>query len=452
MKIRFLLVCGFLVFGSAAAHAASVLDIGTDYRLRGISYSRADYGQNPGQNYTFFSQRATAHVGGRFAPNIEMMTQFQAIGIAGASSGTITNPIIDPTNGRYPNENFNPFLQWAYLKATNLYDTPIDLTIGKQPIILGDGFLLSDDDLGFTGIRMQSRLPWYGLQSDAFALRTADSLNGNANNTVYGVQITKPAHAIRYQLTALVEQNNAGTENYVRPSENISSSTLATGAYNANHISKAFYDFRVEGRLLQGGFYKGEFAIQNGTINRTTSTVSLGGYAFLISAGLFSHLSKYGPIEIHTTFGQASGDSGGSTDDSFRPDYGHRFDGLERSGFGEFYGSTLYDAIGSTSNPHGLPPGFSGIRVVGAGVTTHPTPLLSVGIDYFVFWAMETAGGNFTASSTDSLLGKELDFGLGFAYTSYLSFRGSVALFSPGGAYQFQDNASRILLEAIGRF
>src|SRR6185437_6452531 len=112
-----------------------------------------------------------------------------------------------------------------------------------------------------------------------------------------------------------------------------------------NRISRAFYDFRVEGRLLEGGFYKGEFALQNGFVDRSTSSLTLGGYAFLISAGLFTHLSKYGPLEIHTTFGQASGDSGsGETDDSFQPGYGHRYDGLERSGFGEFYGATLYDA------------------------------------------------------------------------------------------------------------
>src|SRR6185437_13881120 len=123
-------------------------------------------------------------------------------------------------------------------------------------------------------------------------------------------------------------------------------------------------------------------------------------------------------------FGQASGDSGDpGKDDSFQPDFGHRFDGLERSGFGEFYGATLYDALGSTSNPRGLPPGFSGIRVIGAGATTHPTPLLSIGIDYFVYYAMETAGPSFTATSSDSTLGTELDVGVGFAYTSYLSFR-----------------------------
>src|SRR5262245_560934 len=109
----------FLI-GSSLAFGASTLDIGTEYRLRGISISRADYGQSS-QDYAFYSQRAFAHVGGRFSPNIEIMTQFQALGLAG-SSGTVTNTAADPAGDRYPNVNFTPWVQWAYMKATQLYD------------------------------------------------------------------------------------------------------------------------------------------------------------------------------------------------------------------------------------------------------------------------------------------------------------------------------------------
>jgi len=45
------------------------------------------------------------------------------------------------------------------MKANQLYDTPIDVTLGRQPITLGDGLILADDDLGFTGIRVDARLP-----------------------------------------------------------------------------------------------------------------------------------------------------------------------------------------------------------------------------------------------------------------------------------------------------
>src|SRR5262249_26761634 len=130
-----------------------------------------------------------------------------------------------------------------------------------------------------------------------------------------------------------------------------------------------------------------------------------------------------------------------------------------RGGFGEFYGATLYDAIPSASyNPSastpsvsGLPPGNSGIRVIGAGVTTHPTSLLSIGIDYFVYTSQESA--NFSPAPSESGLGTELDIGMGFAYTNYLTFRATYAVFSPGSAYgAFADKAQRIAIEAVGRF
>jgi hypothetical protein len=155
----------------------------------------------------------------------------------------------------------------------------------------------------------------------------------------------------------------------------------------------------------------------------------------------------------------ASGDSGGGTDNSFHPDFGHQYDGLERSGFGEYYASTLYNAMPSSSygasasspSVSGLPQGNSGLRVIGAGVTTHPTSLLSFGIDYYVYTAEEST--IFSPAPSESSLGTELDFGAGFAYTNYLNFRATYAIFSPGKAYgAYTNNATRFMLEAIGHF
>src|SRR5580700_7813272 len=146
---RSVLTSGFFValvtlfLPSKPIHAASVLDIGTDYRIRDISLNETDYGLTGGQTYpNYYSQRAEAHIGGRFSPNISFMTQFQALGIAGSST-SVTNPAINPSGDRYPNTNFTPWIQTAYLKASNLYDWPVDLTIGRQPITLGDGLILS---------------------------------------------------------------------------------------------------------------------------------------------------------------------------------------------------------------------------------------------------------------------------------------------------------------------
>jgi hypothetical protein len=286
---------------------------------------------------------------------------------------------------------------------------------------------------------------------------------------------------------SVVNEHDGTGSTYIRPSENASNTNQQylnlytpgtappiTNTFNfaSSQITRTFFDARVEARLREGGFLKAEAALQSGQVKRdpslATSTaaalgyspdVTLGGYAFLVSGGLFTRFSKYGPIEIHGLFGMASGDSGGSSDNSFRPSFAHRFDGMERAGFGEYYGATLNDAApsasygpsSSTPSVSGLPPGASGLRVIGAGVTTHPTSLLSIGIDYFVYTAQETT--SFSPAPSESSLGTELDIGAGFAYTNYLSFRATYAVFSPGKAYgAFTDNATRFMLEAVGRF
>src|SRR5438046_2609616 len=179
-RMKKLAVLVLFLLASGTASATSTLDIGTDYRLRALSYNKADYGLTGNQNYSlFYSQRAEAHIGGKFSPNLEFMTQFQALSIAGSSATAISNPVINPSGNRYPNTNFSPWLQWAYMKASQMYDSPVDVTVGRQPIVLGDGLILSDDDLGFTGIRVDSRLPWYDLQAKVFTFKTAQNVVSN---------------------------------------------------------------------------------------------------------------------------------------------------------------------------------------------------------------------------------------------------------------------------------
>jgi hypothetical protein len=310
---RFLLLLFFLAGTAAALHAASVLDVGTDYRIRGISVSNPGYGAPNDQNRAYYSQRLLAHVGGRFSPNLEFMTQFQALGVVG-SSGTVNDPVANQAVVRPPNEvsslyspaqhyprtDFTPFMQLAYFKASQIYDTPLDLTVGRQPIVLGDGLVLSDDDLGFTGFRAQGRLPWFGLQGDAFTFKVMDSIAGSSDSDIYGVQFTKPMKNIRVQLAWVNEHNGGGNTVYIRPSENASAIQASNPGtpinWQASGITRSFYDARVEGRLLEGGFYKGEFAMQNGTVHRDATVpggdVSLAGYGMLLSGGLYTRFSK----------------------------------------------------------------------------------------------------------------------------------------------------------------
>ena len=110
-------------------------------------------------------------------------------------------------------------MQTAYLKASQLYDWPVDVTIGRQPLTLGDGFILSDDDLGFTGLRMQARLPIWDLRADTFWMRTGSTLEGSDNADVYGLEFTKPMHNVRIQASVVNERDATGQTQFIRPSE-----------------------------------------------------------------------------------------------------------------------------------------------------------------------------------------------------------------------------------------
>jgi len=70
---------------------------------RDFSIRKADFGASPDQDFRILFAARFGPFGGRFSPNIEMMTQFQAIGIV-VSSGTTTSPAAFPGGGgRYPN-------------------------------------------------------------------------------------------------------------------------------------------------------------------------------------------------------------------------------------------------------------------------------------------------------------------------------------------------------------
>src|SRR5690349_18295555 len=84
-RMKKLFILPLFLLAASPARATSTLDIGTDYRMRILSYDKADYGLTNQTYSSYYSQRALAHIGGKFSPNLEFMTQFQALGVAGSS-------------------------------------------------------------------------------------------------------------------------------------------------------------------------------------------------------------------------------------------------------------------------------------------------------------------------------------------------------------------------------
>jgi len=166
------------------------------------------------------------------------------------------------------------------------------------------------------------------------------------------------------------------------------------------------------------------------------------------SPGAFYRFSKYGPIESTVYLVSRAEITGGSNDNSFNPTFGHRYDGLSAP-LGEFYGASLYDAMPSAPTALRLPlPRSLGFRPAPRGSGDRrgrhdpPTSLLSIGIRLLCLYGPRSI--QLLARAIRIVSRNGVGFGAGFAYTNYLTFRVTYAIFSPGKTYgAFQDNATR---------
>ncbi|MBI3291871.1 MAG: putative porin, partial [Elusimicrobia bacterium] len=138
---------------------ATSLNLGAEYRIRGNTISNPDFDTSTNDRRGFYSHRMRLYLNSQVAPSVELGTKLQAIGVVGSTTSTVTDRLVNPAGSRYPNTEFTPWIEHAYLAFRTPFNWPMSLTVGRQPIKVGDGLLLSDDDLGLTGIRAQAWLP-----------------------------------------------------------------------------------------------------------------------------------------------------------------------------------------------------------------------------------------------------------------------------------------------------
>ena len=439
--LRFTPLIPFLLVLHSQDLQATKLDLGVEYRLRGLSYSNPDFDSSTSDTQAFYSQRAflgfslknivLGNYGGE-TQDLDVTLRLQALSIAGSSS-PVKAPF-DRIGSRYPNTNFTPWVQNAYLKASNLFGFPWQLIIGRQPLILGSGLILSDDDLGTTAIKAEIPFStrWIDLESQIFTAKSSESQTGDRDLDLHGLSFKIPSEGV-WELAYLLERDKS------QPA--IKSSV------------KNFFSLRYSLEWDQISF-DGESAWQQGTAKSAAqgqSDTRISGNAVKVQGAWRQPVSHYGEGKARLLFGFGSGDKSStlSKDESFFPSLGHRFNGLERSGFGEFYGASLYDALGgSSTTARGLPPGASGIQVVGLGITLPPWKKITLDLDYFVFHAQKVASGNRS-------LGSEFDSRLSYSLQDKLFFSLTAALFSPGEGSRTGPNkssAKRLKIEATGRF
>jgi hypothetical protein len=457
------LALAVLALAAPGARAAN-LDVTASYKMEAVSYKNVDLGQDTNSR-SFLDNDARLGVAvkkialeprGGEDTTLDLGLLLHALGVAG-SSASVAAPF-DKAAAYYPNADLTPFIENAYVRVNRLGGAPIDATFGRQSYRLGSGLLLDDDGAGFTGAVVRGELPWAGMKAAVFLFQDKNPQAAAPNSlTLAGFSLDLPTEGT-WQLNQLIEKDQSQQLVYgcsfAGTGPNGTDPSQAVGCT----VSKALRSFTSARYQISYGpmVFDGEAAVEKGVAtptgpNPAPNHITYNGDAEVVR--MKWKQSFYRGTEGIARFSMArgSGDSGSTPtrDEAFYPSHGHRYDGLERSGFGDFYAATPYDAFGgnsSTSTKNGLPQNASGLIVVGAGFTTPAYHGVALDLDGYLYQADRAQNG-------PSTLGDEFDGHLRYQIRDQFKLIAGIAYFKPGAIVDPNRSvARRYFLQASGRF
>jgi hypothetical protein len=205
-------------------------------------------------------------------------------------------------------------------------------------------------------------------------------------------------------------------------------------------VQRIIYGVRAKANL-KDAYLKGEYYVQGGKVDlppgSAPAKIDLKGDAFIVGLGGKQNTNKFGRFGAVLEYAVGSGDkpSTPNEDEAFRPTFASRWSGLERKGYGRYFGATLSDAYSptmpfapATASNDGLPDGTSGIQSVRFGVEATPWTKWTFLFDYFQFKAQKNLAGK-------KDLGTEFDYAVVYRYSGLVNIRGTTNMFNPGEAF-----------------
>ncbi len=420
---------------------AAKLDLTSEVGLKGVSFSNLNYATaNPSSRF-FYLQNAALGIGVKdLRPmqaaemTMDVNLRLRAYGISGST--TAQSAPYDTIADRYPNSSFVPYIENAYVKVNHLFDYNLTMQAGRMPFMLASGLALADDNLGFTGLTLKSEKLFNRFDMQFFAFQPRADNSTAKSTDLMGFSAAIPGEGLWELYNYWEFDKNAST------------------AANGTAVSARTLQFTGISYTLKYGFlsFTGEGVLQGGSANKTNSSdkIKYSGSAFSLSGKWVQPFGRFGTGEARFTYGHGSGDKFSTldTDETFFPDYGHRYNGMERSGYGELFAASLYDAFGGDSSTKtGLPAGLSGVQVVNMGVTLPPYHNIYVMLDYFVYEADRNA------NSSSKKIGTEIDLRLNYPIGQTLNLSAVYAKFSPGPVYpNGTKTPSKLAFEAFAKF
>lgn len=447
-----------LLLASASAHAAS-LDVTAAYKMKAVSYSNLNFNTNDKNSRSFITNDARLGVAVRKIPletrrgedvTMDLGIVLRAIGVSGSTAAASVP--FDRIASYYPSSDLTPFIENAYLKVHKLGGYPWEATFGRQSYRLGGGLLLDDDGAGITGVSARGELPWWNMKLEGFIFNDRNPLHAASPNSLdlAGLSLDLPGEGV-WQLNQLIERDRGSQTVY---GCNYTGNPQANGCL----VSKAVRSFTGLRYQINYGpvVFDGEAAIQKGYATPTGLSpsgnhITYNGNAQVVRLKWKQSLYKSGQGIARVSMARGSGDNPATptTDEAFFPSRGHRYNGLERVGFGELFAATAYDGFGgnhSTTTKSGLRNGASGLVVVGAGFTPPAYKNLTLDIDFFLYQAERISAGSRT-------LGTEWDVRVRYPIRDQLTLAATMAYFRAG---KFTDPgrsiARKYSFEVSGRF
>lgn len=447
----------FAVLISATGARAASLDVTAAYKMKALSYRNLDLGRDV-NNHAFISNDARLGLAvkkivleqrGGDDTTLDLGLLLHAVGVSGSTVAVATP--FDRAAAYYPNATLQPFIENAYLKVGRLWGLPLEATFGRQNYRLGSGLLLDDDGAGFTGAVVRGELPWGGMKAEGFVFQDKNPQVGAPNSlTLAGFSLDLPTEGV-WQLNQLIERDQSSQLVY-------GCSYAGDPDLNGCMVSKALRSFTSARYQISYGpmVFDGEAALEKGVATPTGPTpapnhITYNGNAQVVRMKWKQSLWRTGEGVARASLARGTGDDRATPtrDEAFFPSHGHRFNGLERAGFGEFYGATPYDAYGgnySTSTKSGLPQTVSGILVVGAGYTPPAYHGFTLDLDFYLYQAEKIASGPRT-------LGTEWDARLRYPIRDQFTLAVGAAYFKSGLVTDpGKSIARKYSFEASGRF
>lgn len=414
---RSVLLLGFILalFTSLARADGDTIQLGFDYGLSAVGIGNNDGNPSTSDDLNYYSHQIRAYLNGQISPNVQAGLRVQSVNIWGLEGST------NAPATRYPAADGTPWIEQAYLSMPRLAGNRLALTLGRQSIVVGDGLLVSDDELGFNAIRAQIRLPWK-LGLDLFTAKINEGLETKKDFDLTGV-VGSLIRGDNHWDLAWIQETNDMPSNYL----------LGGSTQTASRVNRTFYDLRLFGDL-KDAYYKLELALGKGKASTQAGDIKIQGQSEKIELGAQTDTVRFGRFGVKALYASGSGDDPDSTDkdESFRPTFSKRWNGLQREGWGRHFAATPSDAYDPghpfSSEGTGLPGVASGIKTLGFGIFTIQKVNWTGSIDYFTYDSrIKVSGAN--------SLGAELDLGLLYRYTGSVSFDFSAATFFPGDVY-----------------